>query len=170
MKPMRNVANKIFGAVASAALVATPVAMANAEDAVTSANTNVAVATVDPLQVQYVGAQDQTLNDARTLVADASHNKVAIVVWGGNRTLQQEAYNAALDLVDMGIPTAFVLAPDHNSSEAEAVMQVYAGSRPYTDAAIGTDHANIVRTTMREAGVVAYRDAFPQRVAALSLR
>ena len=170
MKPMRNVAKNIFGAVAGAALVATPMVAAIAQDAATPANMNVAAATIDPLQVQYVDATSETIGGARGFAAAASHDKIAIVVWGGNQTIQQEAYNAARDLVGAGIPTAFVLAPDHNGSDAEAVMQVYAASTPRTDAAFGTNYAGEVRVTMREAGLAAYREAFPQQLAALSLR
>ena len=169
---MNGTMKTIFGSLAAGALALTPMAAATAEETATPANQNVtsAAASVEQLQVQYIGVQDQTINDARIVAANASHNKVAIVVWGGNRTIQQEAYNAALDLVDMGIPTAFVLAPDHNTSDEEAVMQVYAASTPRTDAAFGTNYAGIVRQNMREAGIIAYREAFPRELAALSIR
>ena len=166
---MKNVANKIFGAVAAGALALTPTATF-AEDAVAPANMNVETASVSTLQVQFVDAQNRTANDARSLAADASHNKVAIVVWGGNRTIQQEAYNAARDLVDVGIPTAFILAPDGNGSTSDAYMQIYAASTPRSEAAFGTNYASDVRPSMREAGLLAYREAFPAQVAALSLR
>tara|TARA_R110001592_G_scaffold100311_2_gene284732 strand:- start:167 stop:646 length:480 start_codon:yes stop_codon:yes gene_type:complete len=159
----------MFGAVAAGALVLTPTAIF-AEDAVAPANMNVAAASVSTLQVQFVDAHNRTANDARTLAADASHNKIAIVVWGGNRTIQQEAYNAARDLVGAGIPTAFVLAPDGNGSTGDAYMQVYAASTPRTEATFGTNYAHEVRADLRNAGLVAYREAFPAQVAALSLR
>ncbi len=167
---MKNVANKIFGFAAAGALALTPMAAANAEDVIPASNPTATAVATSAMSVQFIDASQYTLDHAREYAAATSHDKLAIIVWGGNRTLQQEAYNAARDLVGMGIPTAFVLAPDHNNSDAEAVMQVYAGSRPYTDAAIGTNHADVVRTTMREAGITAYREAFPQQVAALSLR
>lgn len=132
-----------------------------------AANTNVAVA--PELQVQFIGAQNQTANDVRAIAANASHNKVAIVVWGGNRTIQQEAYNAARDLVGMGIPTAFVLAPDDNGLDGDAAMTVYAASLPRSDSRWGTNYAREVRADMREAGIDAYRRAFPAQLAALSL-
>nr|WP_298929630.1 hypothetical protein [uncultured Erythrobacter sp.] len=157
-----------LGAFLGATLAATPVAMANAEDAVTPANTNVAAAAVTP-QVQFVDAQHRTINDARALAADASHDKVAIIIWGGNRALQQEAYFAARDLAGVGIPTAFVLAPDHNQLDGDAVMQVYAASAPRFDAHGGSDNARDVRPMMRDAGVEAYREAFPAQLAALRL-
>jgi hypothetical protein len=165
---MAITAKQALGAFLGATLAATPIAMANAEDAVTPANTNVAAAAVTP-QVQFVDAQSRTMNDARILAAAASNDKVAIVVWGGNRALQQEAYNAARDLAGVGIPTAFVLAPDHNSLEGDAVMQVYAASTPRFDAHGGSDNASDVRPIMRDAGVDAYREAFPAQLAALRL-
>lgn len=119
--------------------------------------------------MQFVDAQRDTPNDARILAAAASRDKVAIVVWGGNRTIQQEAYNAARDLVGMGIPTAFVLAPDDNGLDGDAAMTVYAASLPRSDSRWGTNYAREVRADMREAGIDAYRRAFPAQLAALAL-
>ena len=176
---MTSWAKKALSAFIGATMIATPLSACAAEDSAASeANTeagNESTSSAPSMQatklsLQYVGAQDRTINDARTLAADASHNKVAIVVWGGNRTIQQEAYNAALDLIDMGIPTAFVLAPDHNDLDGDAVMQVYAGSTPRSDGRMGTDNAAFIRADMREAGLRAYKEAFPQRVATLSIR
>lgn len=166
---MKNVAKMIFGTVAAGALAITPTA-AIAQDATTPANTNVATAAATTLQVQYVDATGESAAGARGFAAAASRDKVAIVVWGGNRVIQQEAYNAARDLVGAGIPTAFVLAPDGNGLDGDAYMQVYAGSTPRADGTYGTNYANEVRSSLREAGLTAYREAFPAQVAALSLR
>lgn len=155
---------------AGAALVATPMVTAIAQDAATPANMNVAAASVTTPQVQFVDAQNRTPNDARILAAAASTDQIAIVVWGGNRTIQQEAYNAARDLVGMGIPAAFVLAPDDNGLVNDAALQVYAASLPRSDGRMGTDNAQYVRADMREAGIAAYREAFPAQLAQLSLR
>jgi len=73
-------------------------------------------------------------------------------------------------LIDMGIPTAFVLAPDHNNLDGDAVMQVYAASTPRSDSHWGINHADKVRADMRDAGIEAYKQAFPQRVATLPIR
>lgn len=154
--------------------VAMPFAAANAQEtavaAQVAANSNIRPAAVSTLTVQYVDATRETRDGVGRFAAAASNNKVAIVVWGGTRAIQQEAYNAALDLVDMGIPTAFVLAPDDNGLDGDAVMQVYAASAPTgNDARYGTNYANLVRADMREAGIEAYRAAFPERAAALNL-
>lgn len=174
---MNGTVKTIFGSLAAGALALTPMAAATAEETATPANQNTTpvAASVEqspvPLnQVQFVDAQSRTLNDARTLAADASHNQVAIVVWGGNRTIQQQAYNAARDLVDMGIPTAFVLAPDSNGLDGDAHMQIYAASTPRANATYGTQYASEVRSSMREAGIAAYREAFPTQLAALAIR
>ncbi|MXO69029.1 hypothetical protein GRI72_09350 [Altererythrobacter marinus] len=166
---MKNgTAKTIFGSIAAGALALTPVA-AFSQAAPANQNTTPVAASVQQLQVQYLTAQDLSDDGARLVAASASRDKIAIVVWGGNRTIQQEAYNAALDLVDMGIPTAFVLAPDHNGLDGDAVMQVYAASTPRADAAYGRDFADQVRPNMREAGIAAYREAFPRQLAALRL-
>tara|TARA_R110002110_G_scaffold67928_8_gene184406 strand:+ start:611 stop:1102 length:492 start_codon:yes stop_codon:yes gene_type:complete len=163
---MRNVANKIFGAVAAGAMAMTPMA---AFSQAAPANQNVDVSVQQP-SVQYVDATRETMAGARGFAAAASNDKVAIVVWGGNRAIQQEAYNAALDLADMGIPTAFVLAPDGNGLDGDAHMQIYAASTPRANATYGTQYASEVRPSMREAGIAAYREAFPAQLAVLSIQ
>lgn len=129
-----------------------------------AANTNIAAPTV-----QFIDAQNDAIPVARRLAAVASRDKVAIIVWGGNRTIQQEAYNAARDLVGMGIPTAFVLAPDDNGLDGDAALQVYAGSLPRSDGRMGANNAQYIRADMRDAGIEAYRTAFPAQLAQLSL-
>ena len=167
---MKNgTAKTIFGSIAAGALALTPVA-AFSQAAPANQNTTPVAASVQQLQVQFVDAQNRTPNDARILAAAASNERVAIVVWGGNRALQQEAYNAARDLVGVGIPTAFVLAPDGNGLENDAYMQVYAASTPRTEATFGTNFAHEVREDLRNAGLYAYREAFPAQMVALSLR
>ena len=165
---MAITAKQTLGAFLGATLAAMPVAMANAEDTVTPANTNVAATSVVTSQVQFIDAQNRTANDARTLAADASHDKVAIVVWGGNRAIQQEAYFAARDLADVGIPTAFVLAPDGNGLESDAQLQIFAASTPRSYATIANDGAERIRPMARDGGVSAYREAFPAQLAALT--
>lgn len=158
----------IFGSIAAGALALTPVA-AFSQDAL--ANQNVAATSFEQSTVQYVDAQSETINDAQILAAAASRDKVAIVVWGGNQIIQQEAYNAALDLVDMGIPTAFVHAPDRNGLNGDATFQIYAASKPTgNDGNYGTDYAHLIRADMREAGMAAYREAFPRELAVLSIQ
>ncbi len=167
---MKNAIKTVFGMIASAALALTPM-QAFAEEAA-DANTPVATAPVTAVaaqSVQYVDATGETMNGARRFAAAASNDKIAIVVWGGNRAIQQEAYNAARDLAGIGIPTAFVLAPDHNDLDGDAVMQVYAASTPRSDSHWGRNYADQVRADMRDAGLAAYREAFPQRISALSL-
>ena len=168
---MASLAKMAFGAIAGTAMMATPLATATAEDAANNNAqvTQVAAAAAVTPEVQFIDAQSFTTNDARFTAANASRDKVAIVVWGGNRALQQEAYFAARDLAGAGIPTAFVLAPDHNSLSDDAVMLVYAASTPRSDAAYGTNFAGEVRSNMRDAGLTAYREAFPAQVAQLSL-
>jgi hypothetical protein len=147
--------------------VAIPFAAANAQERPVAMQP---VAANSNVQVQYIDASQNSVGFARERAGAASHDGIAIVVWGGNRTIQQEAYNAARDLAGIGIRTAFVLAPDDNGLNGDAALQVYAASVPRGDARMGTNNAQYIRADMREAGLRAYRDAFPQQLAALSLR
>ena len=127
-------------------------------------------AAADVQQVQMLDARERPQRDARGLAAIASRDKVAIVVWGGNRAIQQEAYFAARDLAGAGIPVAFLVGPDHNSLDGDAVMQVYAASAPRSDAHWGLNNADRVRSDMRAAGLTAYPEAFPAQWAPLQAR
>lgn len=160
---MASLATKAFAALTAGAAALMP-ASAIAQDAPANQNATPVAATQS---VQYVGAEGETLGGARMMAAAASRDKIAIVVWGGNRELQQEAYNAALDLNDMGIRVAFVLAPDYNDQDEGAVMQVYGMSLPRRETAAGFDNAHLVRGAMRDAGMDVYRELFPEQVAML---
>lgn len=166
---MKNgTAKTIFGSIAAGALALTPVA-AFSQAAPANQNTTPVAASVQQPQVQFVDAQNRTMNDARMLAASASNDKVAIVVWGGNRAIQQEAYNAARDLAGAGIPTAFVLAPDGNGLDSDAQLQIYAASTPRSYATIADNGSERIRPMAREGGISAYREAFPAQLAALTL-
>lgn len=145
---------------------------ATAEDAANSNAqvTQVAAATAATPQVQFVDAQAFTINDARFTAANASRDKIAIVVWGGNRAIQQEAFFAARDLAGAGIPTAFVLAPDGNGIEADAYLEIYAASTPRRDGTIANNGAERIRQVTRDGGLAAYREAFPEQWVALQAR
>lgn len=144
-----------------------------------AANSNVPVANASisstapkaMAEPHFVNASTWTENDASLAAAAASVDKVAIVVWGGSKQLQYEAFLAAQDLVNAGVPTAFVLAPDHNSTPNDAVFQVYAKSAPQgEDSHIGVNHTDLVRSAMYEHAKYAYQTNFPQRVASLDIK
>lgn len=114
--------------------------------------------------------QDRSERFIMAGAAQASHNKIAIIVWGGNRELQQEAYNAALDLRDEGIPLAFILGPALVPLDNVASYQVYAGGRPMYEgygSRFGSAHVNLVRPTVARMGRNAFREAFPEQYRAL---
>ena len=100
---------------------------------------------------QFVNVSDRSINDARLAAAAATKSQVAIVVWGGTKDLQHKAYKAAADLVGEGIPAAFVIAPDHNTTPHDAVFQVFAKSIPTgEDSHIGTNYVHLVRDATHE--------------------
>ncbi|WP_438728237.1 hypothetical protein ACR9YC_12735 [Parasphingorhabdus sp. DH2-15] len=176
---MTSLAKRVLGSFLAATMLATPVAACAAEEsAISETNTATANESTDSapkrqateLSVQYVGATDLSLNGARFVAANASRDKVAVVVWGGNRIIQQEAYKAALDLIDMGVPVAFVLAPDTNGLEGDAGFQIYAKSEPRFDGVVGTNNAKDLRPLVLQNALDAHKQAFPQHVATLTVR
>lgn len=132
---------------------------------------NASVSTTTMTKPQVVNASGETMNDARILAAAASRNKVAIVVWGGTKELQFEAYKAAQDMVNEGIPTALVVAPDHNTTPQDAIFQIYAKSAPQgEDSHIGTDHVGLVREAMYKHAKYAYSTNYSTKIAELDIR
>jgi len=104
-------------------------------------------------------------------LANVSIDKVALVVWGGDKEkLQKPVWQACEDLVKEGIPCVLVVAPDHNTIAEDAIYQVYAKSLPQgNDGHYGTNYAHQIRGDMYKAGKVAYQSNYPQQYASLEL-
>lgn len=159
---MASLATRAFGVMAAGAAALMP---ASAIGQSMPANQNVTATAAQT--VQYVGAENETMDGARGLAASASRDKIAIVVWGGTMEFQQEAYNAALDLNDMGIRVAFVRAPDFDETDGGSVFQIYGQGLPRYDGAVGFDNLDQLRPAIRQTGLEVHQELFPQRVAAL---
>ena len=161
-------------AFAAASSAAVPIAAANAQERPVAAqpvaaNTNVAV---DPVVFQTSDARNVSVRGVQAGAAEASRDKIAIIVWGGNRDLQRQALAAAYDLRDQGIPLAFIVGPDLNGVDADANFQVYARGVPAFDAdgaRFGLDHITKVRPEVTRMGLEAYARGFPREAAALGL-
>ena len=165
----RNFAAPVALGLGAAASVFAPAA-GFAQERPVAANTNVQAT---PVSFQTLDGSQRTSDFVRTGAAMASRDKIAIIVWGGNRDLQQQAYNAALDLRDQGIPLAFIVGPDLNGVDADANFQVYARGVPAFDAdgaRFGLDHIAQVRPEVSRMGREAYARGFPRELAALDLR
>lgn len=163
----RNFAAPVALGLGAAASVFAPAA-GFAQERPVAANTNVQ-------QVSFATFNDsnRSVRFVQAGAAEASRDKIAIIVWGGNRDLQQQAYNAALDLRDQGIPLAFIVGPDLNGVDADANFQVYARGVPVFDgdgARYGGAHIAEVRPAVVRMGQTAFRDHFPRELAALDPR
>jgi len=121
---------------------------------------------------QYLGIADWTVNDARIAAAQASHNKVAIVFWGGRRDVQAEGYLAAIDLIKRGIPAAFVAAPATHDNPDVAIVQIYARGapdgtegvhKPIDVNTLADNGKSIQRDAIFRAASIAYQKRFPER-------
>jgi len=170
MKPMRNVANKMFGAVAAGAMAMTPMAAFSQAAPANQNVTPVAVAVSTPFAT--FNDTDQTPDFVRTGAAMASRDKIAIVVFSGNRDLQREAYQAALQLRDEGVPLALILGPSLDPSNSSAAIQVYARSVPVYEgygAVIGIDNIDMVQSETLRGARSAYQRHFPRELATLAL-
>lgn len=132
-----------------------------------AANANVAV---DPVVFQTIDGSTRSIRVVQAGASEASRDKIAIVVWGGNRELQQQAYNAALDLRDQGIPLAFIVGPSRLPYDNAVMIDIYGRSVPVSDLTVGAERIAELRPTLSEQGVQAYGRMFPREVAALDLR
>ena len=63
-----------------------------------------------------------------------------------------------------------MLAPDTNGLEGDAGFQIYARSVPRFDGVVGTNNAKDLRPLVRQNALDAHKEAFPQQVAALTVR
>lgn len=170
---MRNVANKIFGAVAAGAFALTPTATF-AQEAPIPANVNISAGTATAVETPFATFNDtsESIEFVQTRSAMASANRVAIVVWSGNSVLQREAYRAALQLRDDRIPVALILGPSLDPTNSSASIQVYAEGVPVFDgtgAIIGSNNADMVQPETVRMARIAYDRHFPKRVASLDL-
>ena len=168
---MRNVANKIFGLAAAGAMAMTPMA-AFSQAAPANQNITPVAASVQPVAFATFDDTDQTPDFVRTGAAMASRDKVAIVVFSGNRDLQREAYQAALQLRDEGVPLALILGPSLDPSNSSAAIQVYARSVPVYEgygAVIGVDNIDHLRAETLRGARSAYQRHFSREIATLAL-
>jgi hypothetical protein len=165
---MKNVANKTFGLATAGALALTPMA-AHAEDAAVPANGN--AASVQQVAFSTFDGRQRSIRFVEAGAAEASRDKVAIIVWSGNRELQQEAYNAALQLRDEGYSLALILGPSLGEGDNDANIQVYARGVPVyegTGAWIGRNNADMVRPETVRMAREASISHFPREVASLA--
>lgn len=160
----------IFGSVAAGALLLS-VSAAIAQGA--PANQSVAKPSSEPVAFATFNDTDRSVNFVKEGAAAASSDKIAIVVFSGNRKLQREAYQAALQLRDDGLPLALILGPSLDPSNSSAAIQVYARSVPVYEgygAIIGEDNIDYLRAEMIRAARSAYERHFPERYRALMER
>ncbi|MGE4314201.1 MAG: hypothetical protein AB7E85_08025 [Pseudobdellovibrionaceae bacterium] len=130
-------------------------------------------ANVRQVTFQTLDGSRRSEDFVRTGAAMASRDKIAIIVWGGSADLQRQAYAAAEDLRDQGIPLAFIVGPDLNGYTEDANFQVYARGLPQYEgngATFGGAHADEVRPTVVRMGQNAFRNQFPRELAALDVR
>ena len=149
---MANIFRKAFRGVAGGLLATSAFALPSAALPVLSSP---AMAQTAQGKLVTLDGSKRSADFVRTGAAAASQDKIAIIVWGGNRVLQQEAYNAALDLRDAGIDVAFIIGPDSNRFDVDAEFQVYARGVPVYEgngALFGEANAHEVRPTVIRMG------------------
>ena len=178
-RKMSFMSNRLFKMAAAPALAlaslssaAVPFAAANAQERPVAAQPVAANTNVQQVSFATFNDSNRSVRFVQAGAAEASRDKIAIIVWGGNRDLQQQAYNAALDLRDQGIPLAFIVGPDLNGVDADANFQVYARGVPAFDAdgaRFGLDHIMKVRPEVTRMGLEAYARGFPREAAALGM-
>lgn len=172
-KIFRNVVAAPALALATAAAAFSPAAVA-AQERPVAAQPVAANANVQQVAFQTLDGSSRSVRFVQAGAAEASRDKIAIVVWGGNRELQQQAYNAALDLRDQGIPLAFIVGPSLDPANAQnyAHVEIYAAGRSALDSPgiFGSARANEMRPMIVREAQRTYAIAFPTQVAALDIR
>ncbi|MGE4314322.1 MAG: hypothetical protein AB7E85_08660 [Pseudobdellovibrionaceae bacterium] len=127
-------------------------------------------ANVQQVAFQTLDGSTRTPDFVRTGAAMASRDKIAIVVWGGNRDLQRQAYDAALDLRDQGIPLAFIVGPSQLPTNNATMIEIYGRGVSATQLVIGQDNIANLRGDVRSESQAAYGRMFPRELAALDPR
>ncbi|MGE4314323.1 MAG: hypothetical protein AB7E85_08665 [Pseudobdellovibrionaceae bacterium] len=127
-------------------------------------------ANVQQVAFQTSDARNVSVRGVQAGAAEASLDKIAIVVWGGNRDLQRQAYAAALDLRDKGIPLAFIVGPSRLPSDGAVMIDIYGRGVSATQMMIGSDNISSLRTDLRQQGEIVYGRMFPREFEALKLQ
>ncbi|WP_147395390.1 hypothetical protein [Altericroceibacterium spongiae] len=130
-----------------------------------AANVNVQAT---PVAFQTIDGSTRSIRVVQAGASEASRDKIAIVVWGGNRELQQQAYNAALDLRDQGIPLAFIVGPSRMPYDNAIMIDIYGKGVPVSDLTVGAQRIAALRPTLSAQGMQAYGRMFPRELAMLS--
>lgn len=173
---MSALTNRIFRAAAPFVLGATaatmPFSNAVAQEGPVAAQPVAANANVQaqPVAWQTLDRRTSTVRGTQGSAAEASRDKIAIVVWGGNVELQRQAYAAALDLRDQGIPLAFIVGPSQLPTENAAMIEIYGRGVSATQMMVGQERIAELRGGLRAEGQAAYGRMFPRELAALDIR
>lgn len=177
---MSALTNRFFRNVVAApalalAAVSLPFAGAVAQERPVAAQPVAANANVQaqPVAWQTLDRRSSTVRGTQGSAAEASRDKIAIVVWGGNVEIQRQAFEAAQDLRDEGIPLAFIVGPSLDPANAQnyAHIDIYAAGRPGggdgPSIIIGSQRADELRPMLVNEARRTYAIAFPTQVAAL---
>ena len=168
MKPMRNVAKNIFGAVAGAALVATPMMTANAQEA-TPANNNVTGASVQTRPYPYMDISSVRPMVALDGVERNSTNRIVITFWASNDPQWDRVWNeleqAADRLYAEGVPVSLYRAADLNNLENDSTISIHSNGEEKAATTVFPRSSDIQNASY-EAGVLYAAQLNPQ-VAAL---
>lgn len=132
-----------------------------------AANTNVQAT---PVTFQTSDARNISVRGVQAGAAEASRDKIAIIVWGGSRELQQQAYNAALDLRDQGVPLAFIVGPSQMPNNNAVIIEIYGRGVSATQMMVGRERISELRSGLRMESEAAYARMFPRELAALTVK
>jgi hypothetical protein len=167
----RNVVAAPALALATAAAAFSPAAVA-AQERPVAAQPVAANANVQAQRVawQTLDRRSSTVRGTQGSAAEASRDKIAIVVWGGNVEIQRQAFEAAQDLRDEGIPLAFIVGPSQLPTENAAMIEIYGRGVSATQMMVGQERVAELRGGLRAEGQAAYGRMFPRELAALDIR
>ncbi len=98
---------------------------------------------------------------------DLSHERLTLVVHGGNKNLMMSAYRAAQRLDDEGYSVAFLLAPDRDGIEISASVEFFTDGYTKFGATLydnNKNHADSAEEVVYRQGLAAFNFAQQQNV------
>jgi len=160
---MTSLARQTLGAFAGAALIATPIVAANAQD--NASVRTVSAQTTAPYPLRDISGVRPTL--AEQGIIRASTGRIVITLWGSTDRVRGELRMAADDLHAAGVPVSLYYAADTDDRPNSGWITLHSNNEQLTRGVVFPNQTRI-REETRDAGM-RYAQRLGTEVASLSL-